>query len=143
MKNDKSLLLRIEDLHIQFKTPGGLLQALCGVSLSIKQGEIFGVAGEKLGVIYPQGVGYDFIDYLLHTKGFDLIEIPEDEVNGCPSNLLVLEPGKVIMPAGNPCVTGELRKRGIEVLELNLSEFTRAGGGPTCMTIPLVRDYEK
>ncbi|MFC2031323.1 dimethylarginine dimethylaminohydrolase family protein [Chloroflexota bacterium] len=103
---------------------------------------VFGVAGDKLGVIYPQGVGYDFIDYLLHTKGFDLIEIPEEEVNGCPSNLLVLEPGRLIMPAGNPSVSGELKKRGMEVIEVDLSEFTNAGGGPTCMTIPLVRDEE-
>ncbi len=104
---------------------------------------VFGVAAERLGVIYPQGVGYEFIDYLLHKKGFDLIEIPEEEVNGTPSNFLVLEPGKLIMPAGNPVVTGELRKRGINVIEIDLSEFTKAGGGPTCMTIPLIRDEEK
>lgn len=104
---------------------------------------VFGVAAERLGVIYPQGVGYEFIDYLLHKKGFDLIEIPEEEVNGCPSNFLVLEPGRLIMPAGNPTVTGELRKRGVTVIELDLSEFTNAGGGPTCMTMPLVRDEEK
>lgn len=104
---------------------------------------VFGVAGPRIGVIYPACVGYDFIDYLLHTKGFDLIEIPEEEVNGCPSNFLVLEPGKLIMPAGNPCVTEELRKRGITVIEVDLSEFTKGGGGPTCMTVPLVRDEEK
>ncbi len=103
---------------------------------------VFGVAAERLGVIYPQGVGYEFIDYLLHTKGFDLIEIPEEEVNGCPSNFLVLEPGKLVMPAGNPCVTEELRKRGITVIEVELDEFTNAGGGPTCMTVPLIRDEE-
>jgi N-dimethylarginine dimethylaminohydrolase len=104
---------------------------------------VFGVAAEKIGVIYPQGVGYEFIDYLLHTKKFDLIEIPEEEVNGCPSNFLVLEPGVLVMPAGNPVVTGELRKRGIEVIEVDLGEFTKAGGGPTCLTLPLIRDDEK
>lgn len=104
---------------------------------------VFGVAAERIGVIYPQGVGYEFIDYLLHTKGFDLIEIPEEEVNGCPSNFLALAPGLLVMPAGNPVVTGELRKRGIEVIEVDLSEFTNAGGGPTCMTLPLIRDEEK
>ena len=55
----------------------------------------------------------------------------------------VLEPGKLVMPAGNPYVTGELRKRGIEVIEVDLSEFTAiGGGGPTCLTTPLIRDYE-
>ena len=104
---------------------------------------VFGVAAPRIGVIYPSCVGYEFIDYLLHKKGFDLIEIPEEEVNGCPSNFLVLEPGKLIMPAGNPVVSGELRKRGITVIEVDLSEFTKGGGGPTCMTLPLIRDEEK
>lgn len=103
----------------------------------------FGVAGPKLGVIYPPVVNYQFIDYLLHKKGFELIEIPPEEVNNCPSNFLVLEPGKLIMPAGNPYVTGELQKRGIEVIEVDLSEFTAiGGGGPTCLTTPLIRDWE-
>jgi N-dimethylarginine dimethylaminohydrolase len=104
---------------------------------------VFGVAAPRLAVIYPGCVGYEFIDYLLHKKRFDLIEIPDEEVNGCPSNFLVVEPGKLIMPAGNPTVSGELRRRGITVIELDLSEFTSAGGGPTCMTLPLVRDDEK
>jgi N-dimethylarginine dimethylaminohydrolase len=104
---------------------------------------VFGVAAPRLGVIYPACVGYEFIDYLLHKKGFDLIEIPDEEVNGCPSNFLVVEPGKLIMPAGNPTVSAELRKRGITVIEVDLSEFTNAGGGPTCMTVPLIRDDEK
>ncbi len=103
----------------------------------------FGVAGPKLGVIYPPCVDYLFIDYLVNEKGFDLIEIPPDEVNNCASNFLVLEPGKLVMPAGNTYVTGELRKRGIEVIEVDLSEFTAVGGGgPTCLTTPIIRDYD-
>lgn len=104
---------------------------------------VFGVAAPRIAVIYPACVGYEFIDYLLHTKGFDLIEIPAAEVNGCPSNFLAIEPGKVLMPAGNPIVTAELRKRGVTVIEVELGEFTKAGGGPTCMTMPLIRDEEK
>lgn len=103
---------------------------------------VFGVAAPKVGVIYPQGVGYEFLDYLLHVKRFDLIEIPEEEVNGCPSNLLVLEPGKLMLPSGNPVVSGELQRRGLKVIEVELGEFTKGGGGPTCMTLPLVRNDE-
>ena len=104
---------------------------------------VFGVAAPKLGVIYPPCVDYQFTDYLLNEKGFDLIEIPDNEVNNCPSNFLVLEPGKLVMPAGNTYVTGELRKRGIEVIEVDLSEFTAVGGGgPTCLTTPIIRDWD-
>ena len=104
---------------------------------------VFGVAGPKIGVIYPECVGYEFVDYLLHKKDFDLIEIPPEEVNGVPANFLVLEPGKLIMPEGNEYVTSELRKRGIEVIEIPFDEFAKAGGGPTCCTMPLIRDEEK
>jgi N-dimethylarginine dimethylaminohydrolase len=103
---------------------------------------VFGVAGPKLAVLYPDAVGYDFVDYLVNMKGFDIIECPLEEANRVATNFLVLEPGKLVMPEGNPIVTGELKKRGIEVIEVDLSEYAKAGGGPTCMTIPLIRDEE-
>ena len=135
----------VEDIHI-VHLPGPLnirKSQVAGGGGAFHLDMVFGVAGPKLGIIYPDGVGYEFIDYLLHEKDFDLIEIPAEEVNGCPSNFLVLEPGKLVMPSGNPTVTDELRKRGIEVIELELSEYTNAGGGPTCMTVPLIRDEEE
>ncbi|NPV85872.1 MAG: hypothetical protein HPY45_07680 [Anaerolineae bacterium] len=145
--NQVSSVLRdfgVEDIHI-VHLPGPLNTRKAqtgGGGGAFHLDMVFGVAAERIGVIYPQGVGYAFIDYLLHQKGFDLIEIPEEEVNGCPSNFLVVQPGRLIMPAGNPIVSAELRKRGIEVIEIDLSEFTNAGGGPTCMTMPLIRDDE-
>jgi peptide/nickel transport system ATP-binding protein len=39
-------ILRIDDLHIQFKTPRGTLQAVNGISLEVLPGEIFGIVGE-------------------------------------------------------------------------------------------------
>lgn len=103
---------------------------------------VFGVAGPKLAILCPDYVGYDFVDYLVNKKEFDVIECPLEEANGLATNFIVIEPGKLVMPAGNPIVTGELRKRGIEVIEVELSEYAFAGGGPTCMTIPLIRDEE-
>lgn len=134
----------VEDIHIVYLT-GPLNKRTAqvgGGGGSFHLDMSFGVAAPKLGVIYPPCVNYQFIDYLINTKGFDLIEIPDEEVNNCASNFLVLEPGKLIMPAGNKYVTSELKKRGIEVIETDLSEFTAiGGGGPTCLTTPLIRDY--
>ena len=40
------VLLRIRDLHLQFKTQGGTLQALNGISFELGEGEVFGLVGE-------------------------------------------------------------------------------------------------
>jgi oligopeptide/dipeptide ABC transporter ATP-binding protein len=39
-------LLRVEDLHIEFKTASGRLKALNGITLEVQRGEIFGIVGE-------------------------------------------------------------------------------------------------
>lgn len=40
------MILEIRNLHVEFKTSRGLLKAVCGVSLNVERGEIFGVVGE-------------------------------------------------------------------------------------------------
>ena len=40
-------LLEVEDLAVSFAVHGGRVQALDGVSLSIKPGETFGIVGES------------------------------------------------------------------------------------------------
>jgi N-dimethylarginine dimethylaminohydrolase len=76
----------------------------------------------------------------LENKGVDIIEVSDEELNICAPNLLPIAPKKVIVSAFNLGMTDELRKRGIEVIELDLSEFAKGGGGPTCLTLPLIRD---
>ena len=39
-------LLQIRDLHLEFRTPRGVLKALAGIDLEVREGEIFGVVGE-------------------------------------------------------------------------------------------------
>lgn len=99
----------------------------------------FGMAADKVAVLYSGGVGYDTIDWL-ESKGIDIIEISEEELHLCAPNLLPLAPKKVMVPAPGLNMSKELRKRGITVVEVNLAEFAKGGGGPTCLTLPLIRD---
>ena len=99
----------------------------------------FGMAHYKVGVLWPGGVGYDTIQWL-EEKGVDLIELSDDELHACAPNLLPIGPKKVIVSGLNLNMTKELRKRGIEVIELDLTEFAKGGGGPTCLTLPLIRE---
>ena len=131
----------VEDIHVAH-LPGYLYsrQHQVGGSSGIFHLDMtFGMAHYGIGVLWPGGVGYDTILWL-QDKGVDLIEIPDEEIHTCAPNLLPIAPKKVIVSAFNLKMTEELRKRGIEVIELDLSEFAKGGGGPTCLTLPLIRD---
>lgn len=97
------------------------------------------MAADKVAVMWPGGVGYDTIAWL-EGKGVDIIELSEEELHTCAPNILVLAPNKVLSPAIGIPMNDELRKRGIEVVAVDLSEFAKAGGGPTCLTLPLIRE---
>ena len=58
------------------------------------------------------------------------IEVPDGEV--AAANVLPLG-GRVFLPSGNPVAAAALRAHGERVVELDLDEFTKADGGPTCL----------
>ena len=131
----------VEDIHIAH-LPGTLYtrkHQAGGSSGMFHLDGTFGMAYYKIGVLWPGGIGYDSILWL-ESKGVDIIEVPDEELNTFAVNILPIAPKKVIAPAFNLKMTDELRKRGIDVIELDLSEFAKGGGGPTCLTLPLIRD---
>lgn len=99
----------------------------------------FGMAADKIAVLYPGGVGYDTIEWL-RAKEIDIIEITEEELHVCAPNLLPLAPGKVMVPAHGLNMSKQLRDRDLTVVEVDLTEFAKGGGGPTCLTLPLIRE---
>ena len=55
--------------------------------------------------------------------------------------MLALGPRKVLVLAGNPITRERLERAGCEVLEYTGDEISHnRGGGPTCLTRPLLRD---
>ena len=70
----------------------------------------------------------------------DIIPVEEQAIfeHGC--NLQALGNRKVISLKRNTYVNEELRKRGMEVIELDITEILKAGGGSHCMTFPLIRE---
>jgi oligopeptide/dipeptide ABC transporter ATP-binding protein len=45
MSNDT--IVKIEDLHIEFSTPRGVVHAVDGINIEIKKGQIYGIVGES------------------------------------------------------------------------------------------------
>jgi N-dimethylarginine dimethylaminohydrolase len=99
----------------------------------------FGMAAAWVAVVDPRCLEPPFLSYL-RGKGIELIEVGPEEADNSACNTLVLEPGVVVMPAGNPRTTKALRDRQVKVIEIDMSEFVKTGGGPHCATAGLIRD---
>jgi N-dimethylarginine dimethylaminohydrolase len=99
----------------------------------------FGIADKGLGVYY--GLPFYTIAYL-QRKGINLIEVPPEEQRNYATNIIAIEPGRVIIPAGNPKTTSALRKEGVDVTEVDVSEFAKGTAGPHCLTFPLIRETD-
>jgi dimethylargininase len=77
---------------------------------------------------------------LLHDLDFDLIPVPPEEMPTLGCNVLVVQPGVLIMAEGNPITQGALTGRGFEVRTFKADEIgMNGGGGPTCLTQPVFR----
>ncbi len=65
---------------------------------------------------------------------FERIEVREEERYA--ANCLVVG-DRVLMPAGFPDLAGRIAKHGFEVIPLAMSEFEKADGGVTCLSLIL------
>ena len=137
--NQVTLVLKnlgVQDVHAVY-LPGSMANPTFPAHGIMHLDVGFGVADKGLAIYY--GLPFHTIDYL-YKKGINLIEVPPEEHRNLATNILALEPGRVIIPAGNPKTTAALRKEDVDVIEVDLSEFAKAGSGPRCLTLPLIRD---
>jgi N-dimethylarginine dimethylaminohydrolase len=92
-----------------------------------------------LAVVYSPLMPVPFREQLLE-RGISLVETPDDEFASMGTNVLALGPRRCLMLAGNPATRRALERAGAEVAEYDGSEISlKGGGGPTCLTRPLVR----
>ena len=95
---------------------------------------------KKKLLVYSRLLPVPFRKRLL-DRGFDLLEVPDDEYGTMGCNVLAVAPGKCISLAGNPRTNEILAKAGLEVWTYEGEHISRRGaGGPTCLTRPLVRE---
>lgn len=71
--------------------------------------------------------------------GIDLLPATPGEVDRLEANLLSLGGCRVVAPAGETRLNRELRKRGYDLIEAEIDQFVRCGGGVHCLTMPLGR----
>lgn len=78
---------------------------------------------------------------VLQAAGWKVVPVPDEEFATQGSNVLALGPRKVLVLAGSPVTRQRLERAGCEVREYTGDEISHnRGGGPTCLTRPLLRD---
>lgn len=100
---------------------------------------LMAVVAEKLAAVCSEVLPGATVDWL-KGKGFDLIEVSEEQAFTLGANAISLGSGRVLSASGAEELNGALRARGLEVIELDLTMFTLGGGGPHCLSQALARE---
>jgi N-dimethylarginine dimethylaminohydrolase len=96
---------------------------------------------KDLTVVYSPLMTIKFRNELL-KRGFELVEVPEEEFESMGCNVLALAPRHCIMVEGNPKTKALLEATGCKVKTYNGKEISvKGGGGPTCLTRPMQRSF--
>ena len=93
----------------------------------------------NLAVVYSPLIPIVFRNELM-ARGYELVEVPEEEFDSMGCNVLALAPRVCLMVKGNPITKSRLEKAGCKVIEYKGEEISvKGGGGPTCLTRPVMR----
>jgi N-dimethylarginine dimethylaminohydrolase len=94
---------------------------------------------KNLAVVYSPLMPIKFRNELL-GRGFQLIEVPEEEFESMGCNVLAVSPRDCLMVDGNPITKKLLEEAGCQVIAYKGNEISvKGGGGPTCLTRPMKR----
>ena len=92
-----------------------------------------------LALVYSPLLPVPFRESLL-ARGFRLVEVPDSEFDSMGCNVLAVAPRRCVMLSGNPLTRALMEQAGVEVHEYDGQEISaKGGGGPTCLTRPLLR----
>lgn len=97
---------------------------------------------KNLAVVYSPLMPIKFRNELL-KRGFQLIEVPDQEFDSMGCNVLAVAPRDCLMVDGNPITKKLLERAGCQVASYKGHEISvKGGGGPTCLTRPIKRTRE-
>jgi N-dimethylarginine dimethylaminohydrolase len=100
---------------------------------------VFSPVDKNLAVVYSPLMPITFREGLL-ARGYTLVEVPDHEWDSMGCNVLALAPRMCLMVEGNPVTRHRLEQHGCTVQEYVGTEISvKGGGGPTCLTRPLLR----
>jgi dimethylargininase len=93
---------------------------------------------DDLALVFPPLMPVRLVQ-LLAERSIETVEVPEEEFGTLGCNALAVAPRKALIPAHNPVTRRRLEAAGVEVLVYKADELSKGEGGPTCLTLPLIR----
>jgi len=102
---------------------------------------LFNLADRDVALLFPWQTPF-VVAQALRERGYRLVEIesPHEAKLGMASNFVCLEPGLVVMPAGNPLARRALEEAGVQVITADIAELQKGWGAIHCMTAFLRRE---
>ena len=95
---------------------------------------------KDLAVVYSPLMPIAFRDLLLE-RAYTLVEVQDQEFESMGCNVLALAPRECLVVDGNPITRSGLEKAGCKVIAYKGNEISvKGGGGPTCLTRPILRN---
>jgi N-dimethylarginine dimethylaminohydrolase len=76
---------------------------------------------------------------LLAERRIEVVEVPDAEFDSMGPNVLALAPRVALTLERNVETRRRLERAGVEVLTYRGEELSKGDGGPTCLTLPLLR----
>jgi N-dimethylarginine dimethylaminohydrolase len=98
---------------------------------------VFNVISPDTALIYRPALTKEDIE--LFSSRYELIEVSEEEQFTLGTNVLCIGNKKILSLPINKQVNQNLRNRGFEVVEVDISEIIKSGGSFRCCTLPILR----
>jgi dimethylargininase len=94
---------------------------------------------EDLVVAYTRLLPVRLVE-LLERREVEIVDVPDEEFETMGPNVLALAPRVGLALARNRETRRRLERAGVTVLTYDGAELSKGDGGPTCLTLPLLRD---
>lgn len=98
----------------------------------------FNLIDEHLALICKNAFDISFLQEL-QKRNIELIEVSKEDIFRHGLNVQALGDKKVLALKKNHDINLQIKQKGYEVIELDITEILKCGGGIHCMTFPLKR----
>jgi len=101
---------------------------------------VFNVVSPEIALIYPEALTKE--DIKIFGSKYELIEVSKEEQFTLGTNVLSIGNKRILSLPVNKEVNKQLRNRGFEVIEVDITEIIKSGGSFRCCTLPILRIKE-